>query len=252
MKSKKPLISIVVTYYKKKRFIKKTLNSILKQSYNKYEIIFVYDDDDKKDLQYLKDLLKPFKIIKLIINNKNLGVAQSRNLAIKYCKGHYIAFIDSDDLWKKNKLSDQYNFMKNKPSLFSFTSYDIIDENGRIIKKRKVYLDAEYNRLSKSNSIGLSTVMIDKKLFPKIIFPHLKTHEDFGLWLKLIRLDIKLNHFDKTLSFWRKTNNSLSSNILYKLRDAFKLFYIYENKNLINSIFSVLILSYNKIVKELR
>ena len=91
-----------------------------------------------------------------------------------------------------------------------------------------------------------------EKLFSKIVFPNLKTQEDFALWLNLIRTGIKLNHIKKTLSFWRKTNDSLSSNILYKLRDAFKLFYNYENKNLINSIFSVLILSYNKIVKELK
>ena len=252
MKNKESLISIVVTYYKKKKFIKKTLNSILRQNYNKFEIIFVYDDNDKKDLKYIKDILKPFKTKKLIINSNNLGVAKSRNLAIKYCKGRYIAFIDSDDLWKKNKLQHQYNFMKKKSSLFTFTSYDVINENDKIIKSRKVNLDAEYNKLSKSNFIGLSTVMIDKKLFSKIVFPNLKTQEDFALWLSLIRAGIKLNHIKKTLSFWRKTNDSLSSNILYKFRDAFKLFYNYENKNLINSIFSVLVLSYNKIVKELK
>lgn len=250
--NKKPLISIVITYYKKKKFIKKTINSILKQNYNKYEIIFIYDDDDKKDLQYLKDLLRPFKIKKLVINNKNLGVAKSRNLAIKYCNGQYIAFIDSDDLWKENKLHDQYKYMKKKSLLFSFTSYDVIDENDRIIKKRKVNLDAEYNKLSKSNFIGLSTVMINKKLISKIVFPNLKTQEDFGLWLKLIRSGIKLTHINKTLSFWRKTNDSLSSNIFDKFRDSFKLFYFYEKKNLINSFFSVLVLSYNKIVKELK
>ena len=159
---------------------------------------------------------------------------------------------DSDDLWEKNKLRYQYNFMKKKSSLFTFTSYDVINENDKIIKSRKVNLDAEYNKLSKSNFIGLSTVMIDKKLFSKIVFPNLKTQEDFALWLNLTRAGIKLNHIKKTLSFWRKTNDSLSSNILYKFRDAFKLFYNYENKNLINSIFSVLVLSYNKIVKELK
>jgi teichuronic acid biosynthesis glycosyltransferase TuaG len=252
MKNKEPLISVVVTYYKKKKFIKKTLNSILDQNYSKFEIIFVYDDNDKNDLQYIKNILSTFKIKKLIINRNNLGVAKSRNLAIKYCKGSYIAFIDSDDLWKKNKLSYQYNFMKKKSLLFTFTSYDVINENDKIIKSRKVNFDAEYDKLSKSNFIGLSTVMIDRKLLSKIVFPNLKTQEDFGLWLKLIRTGTKLNHISKKLSFWRKTKDSLSSNILYKFRDAFKLFYNYENKNLISSIFSVMILSYNKIVKELK
>ena len=62
MSNKEPLISIVITYYKKKKFIKKTINSIFMQNYKNYEIIFVYDDDDKNDLKYLRDLLRPFKI----------------------------------------------------------------------------------------------------------------------------------------------------------------------------------------------
>ena len=104
---KKPLISIIISYYKKKVFLKKTINSILSQTYKNYELIFVYDDEDKKDLIYVKKLLSKFKKKKLIINNKNLGVAKSRNIAIKFSKGLYLAFIDSDDLWKNKKLSDQ-------------------------------------------------------------------------------------------------------------------------------------------------
>ena len=100
---KKPLISIIVTYYKKRKFIKKNLNSILNQSYKNYEIIFVYDDDDKKDLHYIKKLIGLFKKKKLIINKKNLGVTKSRNIAMKFCKGKFISFIDSDDFWIKNK-----------------------------------------------------------------------------------------------------------------------------------------------------
>ena len=109
---KKPLISIVITYYKKKDFIKKTLESILNQTYKNYEVIFVYDQEEKKDLEFIKKLLLKFKNLKLIINKKNFGVSKSRNIAIKHVKGKYLAFIDSDDLWKKNKLMTQFNFMK--------------------------------------------------------------------------------------------------------------------------------------------
>ena len=126
-----------------------------------------------------------------------------------------------------------------------------IDENDQLIKRRKVEVIADYKNLSKSNFIGLSTVMIHKKILKRIVFPNLKTQEDLGLWLKLCRQGIKLNHLDKTLSFWRKTPNSLSSNIFRKLRDAFFLFYTHENKNFINSIYSVIALSYKKILKEL-
>ena len=82
-------------------------------------------------------------------------------------------------------------------------------------------------------------------------FPNLNTQEDFALWLSLLREGIKLNTIQKNLSCWRKTQNSLSSNIFQKLKDAFKLFYCYENKNFILSIFSVMIISYNKILKDI-
>ena len=126
--NKEPLVSVIITYYKKKPFLKKTLKSILNQTYKNYEIIFVFDDEDKNDLKFVKQNLLKFKKKKLIINNKNLGVAKSRNLALKNSNGSYVAFIDSDDIWKKKKLSKQIKFMKRNSCDFSFTSYSIIDE----------------------------------------------------------------------------------------------------------------------------
>ena len=245
------LISLVITYYKKKKFLYKTLKSILRQNYKNYEIIFVYDDEDLTDLSFVKKKLSIFKKKKIIINKKNLGAAMSRNIAIRYCKGQYLAFIDSDDIWKKNKLYYQLKFMKNNAYLFSFTSYDIIDENNHVLKKRVVKQDANYRNLLRSNFIGLSTVMMHKKLYKKFKFPHLKTQEDFALWLKISKNGYRLRHIRKTLSYWRKTPSSLSSNSFRKLIDAFKLYNIYQDKNFIFSIYSVLILSLNKLIKEI-
>ena len=249
MKKNNQLISILITYYRKKKYINKTINSILKQNYKNFEVILVYDDKDKKDINFLKELIKPFKKKKFIINANNYGVSKSRNIGLKYCKGTYIAFIDSDDTWRKTKLRDQQNFMIKSSALFSFTSYNVINQQDKIIKKRKVNKNADYYSLSKSNYIGLSTVMFHKKLLSKIKFPKLKTQEDYCVWLKLLREGEKLYHFKKTLTSWRKSENSLSSNIFDKVRDAFKLYYKYENKNLLLSIYSVILLSFNKLKK---
>ena len=145
----KPYISIIITYFNKRKFIKKTLNSIFFQSYKNYELILVYDDSNYEDLKYIKKNLKKFKNKKIIINKKNLGVARSRNKALAKCKGNYIAFIDSDDLWKKTKLIKQLKFMKKKSSNFSFTSYNIINEQNKFIKKRVVTMDPTYEKLQK-------------------------------------------------------------------------------------------------------
>jgi len=245
----KPLISVVITYFKKKKFIKKTLDSIFNQSYQNFELVFVFDDEDKKDLNFIKSLLKKFKRKKLIINKKNLGVANSRNLAIKHCKGDYLAFIDADDIWLKNKLNIQLNLMLKKGYQLSYSAYSIINSNGKIISTREVSSNINYLKLIKSCEIGLSTVMIQNKLFNQLKFPNLKTQEDFALWLKLLRKGYKFFPIKKVLSSWRITENSLSSNKFQKLIDAFKLFYVYENKNLIYSVYGVIVLTYNKILR---
>lgn len=250
MNYKKNLVSIIITYYKKKKYIKKTLKSISNQNYKLYEIILVYDDPNKADLSYIEKLLDNFNLKKIVINKKNLGVAKSRNLAKKYCKGEFIAFLDSDDFWKKNKLFYQINFMKKKSSLISFTSYEVINEIDKVLEKRVVIKDPNYANISRSCFIGLSTVIVHRKIFSLLNFPNLKTQEDLGLWLKLLRKGVKFTHIKKSLSYWRKTRNSLSSNLYNKVIDAFILYYIYEKKNLINSIFSVLVLSYNKFFKK--
>lgn len=251
MKSSKPKVSVIITYYKKKTYILKTINSILNQTYQNIEVIFVYDDSNQEDLKYIKKILNKFKKKKLIINKKNLGVAKSRNKALKYCKGSFIAFIDADDLWKKIKLEFQINYMLKNNVNFSCTSFDVIDEKDKIIRSRKVPNNASYKILIKSNFIGLSTVICKNEIYSKLKFPNLNTQEDFALWLSILRSGVKLSTIRKNLSSWRKTQNSLSSNTLQKLKDAFKLFYCYEKKNFISSIFSVIVISYNKILKNI-
>jgi teichuronic acid biosynthesis glycosyltransferase TuaG len=251
MINKKPLVSVIITYYRKRKYINKTLKSILNQTYKNFELIFIYDDANNEDLMMIRKLLSKFEKKKLIINKKNLGVAESRNLGLRFCSGSYVAFIDSDDIWKKKKLSVQINFMKKTLSDFTFTSYNIISENDKHIGKKKVIKDAEYMDMLKSNYIGLSTVVVNLKKIKNLKFPNLKTQEDFALWLLLLRKGYKLNYLNQFLTSWRKTNNSLSSNIFQKISDAFKLYYMHENKNFVISIYSVLILSFNKVIKNL-
>ena len=245
----KPLISIVITYYKKRKYVWRTLQSVLLQNYKNFELIFVYDDSDFEDYKYIKKILIKFKKKKILFNKKNLGVSQSRNKALKICKGKYIAFIDADDIWTKSKLSKQQKIMQKNLLNFSFTSYNVINNNNKLINKRFVNKDASYASLQKKNIIGLSTVMFNRKILKDVKFPNLKTQEDFALWLNLLKKGHKLSHIKTFLSSWRKTDDSLSSNSLQKVIDAFKLYYIYQNKNLILSVYSVIVLGYNKLFK---
>ena len=244
-----PLISVVLTYYKKRKYIWRTLQSILLQNYKNFELIFVYDDSDLKDYKYIKKILIKFKKKKVLFNKINLGVSQSRNKALKICNGKFITFIDADDIWIKSKLSKQLKIMQKNLLKFSFTSYNVINNKNKLINKRFVSKDPSYASLQKKNIIGLSTVMFSREILKDIKFPNLKTQEDFALWLNLLKKGHKLSHIKTSLSSWRKTDDSLSSNNLQKVIDAFKLYYTYQNKNLTLSIYSVIVLGYNKLFK---
>ena len=88
--------SIIIPYFKKKNFFKKTIQSILNQTFKNFEVIIIYDDENKSELNFVKKLIKNDRRFKLIINKKNLGAGESRNIGIKACRNDLVASIDSD------------------------------------------------------------------------------------------------------------------------------------------------------------
>ena len=242
------LISIIIPYYKKKKYIEQTLRSILSQKYKNFEILIVYDDIDKEDLYLIKSLKKKDNRIKLFINSKNIGAGMSRNKAIKLSKGSYIAFIDADDLWHPNKLKTQVNYMIKKKILISHTSYNIIDRNNKKIGFRKAK-KIEHTDLLKSCDIGLSTVMIKKELLKKNFFAKLKTKEDYVLWLSLSKKKYKFYPIRKSLTSWRSLDNSLSSSLFQKLFDGYFVYRKFLKQSYFRSLLSLFILSVNYLKK---
>jgi teichuronic acid biosynthesis glycosyltransferase TuaG len=244
-------VSVIIPYYKKKNFFLKTLKSALNQNYKNFEIIIIYDDSSKIDLEYIKKIAQLNKKITLLINNKNLGAGYSRNKGIKHSTGEYIAFLDSDDLWDSKKLSMQIKFMRRNNVNFSHTSYKIIDENNNLLGKQIAKKNTSYSDLLKSCDIGLSTVIVKKDIIVKNNFPKLKTKEDYSLWLKLAKNNkiLGINYF---LCSWRKSRSSLSSSTFQKIFDAFQVYYRHENLNFFVSIIRVFILSCNYFSKRIR
>ena len=244
------LVSIIIPYYKKKEYILKTINSVLNQSYNNYEIIIIYDDENLSDLDYLEKLFKLEKKIKIIKNSKTVGAGFSRNKGIENAIGEFIAFIDADDTWKKYKLEKQINFMKKKKLKFTHTPYEIIDKNDKVLGERISKNFEKVDDLIKSCDIGLSTVIIKKEIIDyQTTFPNLKTKEDFVLWLKILKKNILISYFNETLSSWRKLDNSLSSSIIQKLIDAFKVYNYYMKFNFVKSLYYTICLSINYLKK---
>ena len=248
---KKNFISIIIPYHKKKFFFKETIQSINKQSYKNYEVIIIYDDTDKSELDYVKKIIKNFKFKKkLIINDKIIGAGLSRNKGIKVSKGEYIAFCDADDLWKRDKLKIQLRFMKKENILFSHSNYVVVDQNSNKIGNFKVPKIISYNQLVKSCDIGLSSVMISQLLIKNNNFSNLKTKEDYLLWIKLIRQLKYFKSINKNLIYWRQLKNSLSSSNTQKLQDAFRLYRNHLNFSFLFSIYCVFRLGFYALIKK--
>ena len=247
---KKALVTVVIPFYENNKFLLNALNSVLNQKYNNYEIIIINDNNTKKNINFLKKIKKKSKKIKIIYNYKNLGAGLSRNKGIKISKGKYIAFLDSDDQWKNNKLKEQIKIMEREKYLATHTSYNIVDIKKNIISKRTAK-KLDYQSLLKSCDIGLSTVILSKKILRfKNPFPSLKTKEDYVLWLKIAKKGIIFHGLDRVFTQWTNTPNSLSKSLYQKLKDAIKVYNRYEKMNLIKSCYLTFVLSINYLLKK--
>ena len=246
------LVSVIIPYYKKRNFVKETVVSVLSQSYDTLEILIIYDDTNLNDLEFLHEISKLDKRIKVINNNKRLGAGLSRNKGIEQSNGKYIAFIDADDTWAPDKLKDQISFMKKNNYGISHTSYFIINEKKKIIGQRKARDLLSINEILKSCDIGLSTVIIEKKILIKTNtkFPKLVTKEDFVFWLMLLKKNYKFYAYDINLTNWTDSQNSLSASTIQKLFDGFKVYNTYMHFNIIKSLYYLICLSLNYLKKR--
>ena len=246
-----PLVSIILPYYRKINYIKKTINSILNQSFKDFEIILVYDDEDLQDLYIIESDFKNHSKIKIVKNSKNLGAGLSRNNGIKHATGEIIAFIDSDDFWQQDKLEKQTKFMQENNYDFTFCNYDKVISDKKTIKVKSSKSVLNYSDLLSSNEIGLSTVQLNRKIVLPELFPPLETKEDYVAWLKITKNNINAYNFPHSLVIWNKTENSLSSNYYQKLSDGFKVYIKYEKFNLIKALYYLLLLGINSIKRKI-
>lgn len=245
-------VSVIMPYFHKKEFIEASIYSVLSQTFENFEIIIIYDDTSQDDFEFIKDLEKLDNRIKVLKNISNIGAGRSRNKGIEFSRGEYLAFLDCDDIWDKNKLKEQLKFMILNDYKISFTSYHIIENKGNIIGSRKATKVLFYKDLIKSCDIGLSTVIIKKKILNNkdYRFADLKTKEDYVLWLKLSKANFNFYGLDKFLTKWKKLDKSLSSNMFQKILDGFKVYNKYVGFNKIKSLYHLMLLSINFLKKK--
>ena len=230
------LVSIVMPSYNTAKYIAETVQSVLAQTYQNWELIIV-DDCSTDDTD---EVVKPFlsdSRIRYLKNEKNSGAAVSRNRALREAKGKWIAFLDSDDLWLPEKLEKQIAFMKENGYHFSYTDYMEIDEasrpNGKTVTgPKKITKAGMFNYCWP----GCLTVMYDAETVGLIQIADIKKNNDYAMWLKACKkADCYL--LDESLAKYRKRTGSISNHGYMKLvKWHYKLFREAENQNPVSSI----------------
>lgn len=225
-------VSIVTPTYNSSEYIEKTINSILAQTHQNFEIIVV-DDCSTDNTVALVQKCYDNRII-ILQNEKNMGAAYSRNQAIATASGDYIAFLDGDDVWLPFKLEQQLNFMITNNIGFSSTDYRIIDHAGNKLGK---YITApkkiNHRCFRRTCWVGCLTTMYKRSVYPNLSIPNdILKRNDYALWLKLSEKET-CHHMKVITACYRKGNVSISSGSkfrLFKFHIAlFKKLYNYNN-----------------------
>ena len=246
---KKNLIDVVLPTFNSEKFIIKTLNSIINQSFRSWRIIIIDDASTDRTLSILKNsykkLIKKKKIL-IVKNRVNKGQSYCRNIGIKYSKSKYIAFIDSDDMWSKKKLEKQIKFMIKKNYMFTYTDYKVFKNN----KSYNVYTPLNFNlfKFVKNTSIATSTMIICKKIIT-IFFPDkIRLCEDYFFKCALLK---KYNAYKcpGVLARYLVRKNSLQSSRIRVLLAVWKINKKFNQMNIFENLLSIIFFSINSILK---
>ena len=221
------LVSIIMPAYNASKFIRESIESVVSQTYVHWELLIVDDCSTDNTATIVKEYqAKDSRIIYIQMDENSGSPAGPRNRGLKEAKGEFVAFLDSDDLWKAQKLELQIHFMLKYNYEFTCSDYEIITEAGEKVNSYSPSSVADYKMMLRNNSVGCLTAVVKRSLIKGHTFPNCG-HEDYALWLQLIKKVGKIYAYSEPLAAYRKVSNSVSSN---KVK-VFKFFwYIYRRE----------------------
>lgn len=247
------LVSIVVPVHNGEDFIAETISSVLAQSYRNWELIIVDDGSTDKTAEIVKGVMggslsvpgldvsggasAGAGSIKLIRLEGNQGAAKARNAGMRAAKGEYLAFLDADDLWLPEKLEKQVKFMAETGAAFSFTGYEFADASGKPNgKKVSVPSTITYRQALRNTTIWTSTVMFDmgELAVEDVEMPDVAS-EDTATWWKVLKKIRRAYGLDKTLSLYRRSGKTLSSNKFVAIKRIWHLYRSCEKLSIVSS-----------------
>jgi len=250
LKIEKQRVDIILPNFNSHEYLESTLKSIISQNYKYWRLLIVDDSSNRKTKKILKKYLKNKKI-KIIFLKKNKGAGYCRNLALGLCKSKYVAFIDSDDLWNKNKLSQQIKFMNKNNYDFTYTNYLTFKSRNekKILNKIVPPSKFNYENFIKNTSIGTSTMIIKTKIAKQYKFTKTKICEDYYYKCMILRKVKYAYRLNMPLTKYRIRNNSLQSNKIRNLYWIWKINKKFNKLNVIRNFYSIIWISINSVIK---
>jgi len=241
-------IDIILPNYNSINTISATIKSVLNQTYKNWRLIIVDDGSD----ELTKNILLKYKNkkkIKIFFLKKNKGAAYCRNLAIKKSKSDYLAFIDSDDLWKKNKLKLQMSFMQKNNYFFTYTNYKTFKINSHVKKTILAPSKFSFNTFVKNTSIATSTMIVKRSTAGKIKFSNTKICEDYYYKCQLLKKIGNAYCYSACLTEYQIREDSLQSNRIRNLYWIWKINKSLNRFNFLENLISIFLISFNSLKK---
>ena len=208
-----PKVSVIIPTYNAERYIKETIASVQKQTFDKWELIVIDDCSQDYTFSIVEQIMADDSRIKLQKNEANIGVAKTRNRGIELSQGTYVAFLDADDIWYPEKLERQIELAEKECADIVYSSYDIICADGNKAKGSYIVPEAvSYKELLKENVIGCSSVLVSSHTLKNYRFDTTFYHEDYVMWLQILANGGKAVGCPQILTAWRYMENSRSFN----------------------------------------
>ena len=244
-------VDVILPNYNKFNYLEEAINSVLCQTFKNWNL-YIIDDHSSDDSWSIIKKYSNLDKVKSIKLKKNMGPSFCRNYGMRISKSKYISFIDSDDVWNKNKLEKQINFMEKNNLSFTYTDYTPffeINEKKKYIKKTFLKEIFDFDGFIKNSSINTTTMIIERKILKTHRFKKIKKMEDYLFKCQLLRSDNIAKKLNEDLAYYRILNKSRSSE---RIKNIFWLWYINRNYNKLSffkNLISIICISINSLKK---
>ena len=241
-------VSVITPAYNCVDTFAETCESVLSQTFFEWEWIIVEDHSADGTLELIKKLTTKDKRIIVVQTPHNSGAATARNLGIEKASGKYIAFLDADDTWEKDKLEKQISFMEQGDFAISYSKYNLLYSNGKIKKYSPRRKTIKYKQLLWKTDIGCLTGIYDSSKLGKRYMPvDCVKREDHGFWLDLTRDGTVAHLYPEHLATYRIADNSVSSRKTKMIKYQYLLYRKHEHFSVIKSLWFLALRILNKL-----